>query len=120
MSFDNDATASPDSQAQPEQERGAAQPTRLAEGWFENVRDRDEHGERRGHHRRHWDEDDDDDDDHARGHSGRHGHHSRDHHGRDGGGERGGDLRADPNDANAPVPDNGVFNNKTRPKVEVQ
>jgi hypothetical protein len=76
------------------------QPTRLA-GWFENDWDHEHHGERR-HHGRHRDDDDDDDG------GERHGGHAG----------RGGP--ADPNAANAPVPDNGVFNGKARPKVEVQ
>jgi hypothetical protein len=96
-----DAVASPDAQSRsepaPAQEPGARRQTRLAEGFSENG------GERHGHHSRHWDNDDDDDDD--------------DHgHGRKGAANR----PADPNAANAPVPDNGVFNGKTRPKVEVQ
>jgi hypothetical protein len=80
------------------------QTTRVAEGVFDRFwghRER-HHEERHGHHGRHWREDDDDDD-------GRQAH------------RRGGANRtADPNAADAPVPDNGVFNNKSRPKVEVQ
>jgi|GEM_PF-7087758 len=94
-----DANAAPGAQSQ-------HQPTRLA-GWFDNVRDHEHHGERR--HR-----DDDDDDDDGERHSGHHGEHHGDR-------DRGGENRpADPNAANTPVPDNGVFNGKARPKVEVQ
>jgi Spy/CpxP family protein refolding chaperone len=103
-----EASASPVAQSQPL--------TRLA-GWFETIRDDDNHGERR-HHGRHSDDDDDDDDGdhHGRRHDGeRHGDRDGGHAG------RGGDNRsADPNAATTPVPDNGVFNGKTRPKVEVQ
>jgi hypothetical protein len=99
-----DAIATPGAQARREPaaapEPRATQPTRLAEGFLEKLRGRDHHGER------HADKDDDDDDDEDRG--GR--------HGRNGGANR----QADPNAANAPVPDNGVFNGKARPKVEVQ
>ncbi|MFO1150851.1 MAG: hypothetical protein U1E62_20950 [Alsobacter sp.] len=60
-----------------------------------------EHGGRRhhdGHHRRHAEDDDDEGD--------------------EGGSGGGGQPRmADPK---APVPDNGLFNGKTRPKVDVQ
>jgi len=91
--------------------------TRLA-GWFETIRDGDEHHGARRHHGRHWDDDDDDDD------GDRHGRrHHGDHHGdRDGGPSSRGGAKgpADPNAATTPVPDNGVFNGKTRPKVEVQ
>lgn len=97
-----DATAAPGAQS-------PQQTTRLA-GWFE-VGDREQHGERR-HHGRHRDDDDDDD---GERHGEHHGDRDRDHAG------RGSENRpADPNAANAPVPDNGVFNGKTRPKVEVQ
>jgi len=96
-----DANAAPGAQS--------PQPTRLA-GWFE-VGDREQHGERR-HHGRHRDDDDDDD---GERHGEHHGDRDRDHAG--GGGEN---RPADPNAANAPVPDNGVFNGKARPKVEVQ
>jgi hypothetical protein len=90
----------------------AKQPTRLA-GWFDNVWDHEHHGERR-HHGRHRDDDDDDD---GERHGERHGDRDRDG-GHDG---RGGENRpADPNAANAPVPDNGVFTGKARPKVEVR
>ena len=65
----------------------------------DHFRDGEDH---RGH-RHHWDDDEDDDDD---------GSASAD---------RGGANRsADPNAANAPVPDSGIFNGKARPKVEVQ
>jgi hypothetical protein len=57
-----------------------------------------EHGERKhGEHRRYAEEDEDDDD--------------------VGGGATAQPRPADPN---APVPDNGLFNGKARPKVEVQ
>jgi hypothetical protein len=100
-----DALASPNAQSRSEpalaQEPGARRQTRLAEGLFENRGEG--RGERHGHHARHWDNDDDDDDD-DRGHS-----------------RKGAENRpADPNAANAPLPDNGVFNGKSRPKVEVQ
>jgi hypothetical protein len=99
-----DAVASPDAQSRsepaPAQEPGAQHKTRLAEGVSENGGEG--RGERPGHRGRHWDNDDDDDDDHG--------------HGRKGAANR----PADPNAANAPVPDNGVFNGKIRPKVEVQ
>jgi hypothetical protein len=78
--------------------------------WLSWGRHHDEDGDdagrrhhRRGHH--HWDDDDDD-----RG-SARHSRNGR-------GSEA--NRPVDPNATNAPVPDNGVFNNKTRPKVEVQ
>ena len=91
---------------EPAQESRAEQPNRHAEAFLENFWGREHHGERHGHYARHSDDDDgEDDDDH-----GRHGH------GRNGGANR----PADPNAANAPVPDNGVFNGKARPKVEVQ
>ena len=100
-----DANAAPGAQS-------PQQPTRLA-GWFE-VGDREQHGERR-HHGRHRDDDD------GERHGGHHGDDDRD---RDRDGDhagRGGENRpADPNAANAPVPDNGVFNGEARPKVEVQ
>jgi hypothetical protein len=86
-----------------EQETNAQKPIRLAEGFLENFWGREHHGERHGHHARHSDDDDDDD-------------RGGDAHGRNGGANR----QADPNGANAPVPDNGVFNGKARPKVEVQ
>lgn len=68
-------------------------------------RDRDHHG--RKHHRDHHDDDDDDDDD--RGGRG------------DAGGEgRGGRMpTTGPTDPTTPVPDNGLFQGKARPKVEV-
>jgi hypothetical protein len=94
----------PGAQSQAAQEPRATQPTRLAEGFGENFWGREHHGERHGHHERHSEDDDDDDDRGGR------------KHGRNGGANR----QADPNAANAPVPDNGVFNGKTRPKVEVQ
>jgi len=80
-----------------------ARPVQLAHDFFDSWR-----GERHRH-------DDDDDQDEGRGRS--HGHHHGDHHGDR---ERVGDRPADPNAANAPVPNNGVFNGKARPKVEVQ
>jgi hypothetical protein len=71
--------------------------SRVAEGFFDHFGG----GEHESHHRHHWDEEDDDD-----------GSASDD---------RGGANRpADPNAANAPVPDSGVFNGKARPKVEVR
>ncbi|MFG1394847.1 hypothetical protein [Xanthobacter agilis] len=70
---------------------------RLAETTSKHKRDGD--GD---HDRRHRDDDDDDDDDDdARG-----------------GGS--GVLQSGPADPHAPVPDNGLFNGKARPKVEVQ
>ncbi|MEJ1157298.1 hypothetical protein [Prosthecomicrobium sp. N25] len=58
--------------------------------------------ERSAHERRHHDDDDDDD-------------------GRDRGGARRGDLSpTGPADPNAPLPQNGLFGGKSRPKVEVQ
>lgn len=72
-------------------------PGRMAEGFFDHFRG----GE---HHRHHWDRDDDHDDDDGSASA-------------DGGGAS---RPADPNAANAPVPDSGVFNGKARPKVEVQ
>lgn len=72
---------------------------RFAEGFFDRFRDGDGEHHR---HRHHWDDDDDDDDGSAAA---------------DGGGVN---RPADPNGANAPVPDSGVFNSKARPKVEVQ
>ena len=94
---------SPDDSASAETDRRSApswgdesRASRFAEGFFDHFRG----GER---HRHHWDDDDDDDDD---------GSASAD---------RGGANRpADPNAANTPVPNNGVFNGKARPKVEVQ
>jgi hypothetical protein len=59
-------------------------------------RDHDRHG--RDHHRDHHDDDEDDDDD----------------------GARGARMPATgPTDPSTPVPDNGLFQGKTRPKVEV-
>jgi hypothetical protein len=72
----------------------------------------DDHGWRRRHS--HHEEDDDDEDEGPR-HQGR--RHHDDDHDRDGG--RAGDRPADPNAANAPVPNNGVFSG-ARPKVEVK
>jgi hypothetical protein len=72
----------------------------------------------RGKHQRKHDNDDDDDEGHEnhRRHHDRHGDNDRDHKG----GDRSGSRQVDPNASNAPVPDNGVFNGKARPKVEVQ
>lgn len=56
-----------------------------------------EHGEHGRDHRRHAEEDDEDDDD-----------------------EGGGASQPRAADPSAPVPDNGLFNGKARPKVEVQ
>jgi hypothetical protein len=96
-----DATESPQTEA-----ARADESTRVAEGW--RFWEREGHGERDGHRRRHhqWREDDDDDDDGREGRK----HRSR------------GDANrpADPNSANATVPDNGVFNGKSRPQVEVK
>jgi hypothetical protein len=89
----------------PEHESRAQKPTLPAEAFLENFWGREHHGERHGHHARHSDDDEDDDDDHG-------GHR----HGRNGGAKG----QADPNAANTPVPDNGVFKGKARPKVEVQ
>jgi hypothetical protein len=94
------------SEPPPAQEPRAEQPTHLAQGFTENFWGRDHRGERQGHRERHADKDEDDDDDERGGRE----------HGRNGGANR----QADPNAANAPVPDNGVFNGKARPKVEVQ
>ena len=75
---------------------GDGAPFRVAD---DHRRDRERHHDR-DHHRRHHDDDDDDD----RG-------------GRNGRGDR---LPATgPTDPNAPVPDNGLFQGKARPKVEV-
>ncbi len=74
-------------------------PFRVA-GDHRRDRDRDHHG--RKHHRDHHD-DDDDDDDGARGE-----------------GRGGGRMPVTgPSDPTTPVPDNGLFQGKTRPKVEV-
>jgi hypothetical protein len=70
---------------------------RIAEGFFDRFRDAD--GEQ---HRHHWDDDDDDEDGSASA---------------DGGVQS---RPADPNGSNTPVPDSGVFNGQTRPKVEIQ
>lgn len=59
-------------------------------------------GDRHNDRRRHAEDDDDDDDDD------------------DEGGRRGAIPQAGPADPGAPVPDNGLFNGKARPKVEVQ
>lgn len=75
------------------------------------VADRDRGREHRKHerrHHRHHDDDDDDDDDRGRG-----------HHGRDRGEKRERLPATGPADPAAPVPDNGLFQGKTRPKVEV-
>lgn len=68
---------------------------RVAEG----RREHGHHGER--HHRRHHDDDDDDDHEGGRGRQPRL-------------------PQTGPTDPNAPVPDNGLFQGKQRPKVEVQ
>jgi hypothetical protein len=90
--------ASPSAEADhraPSWSDGDGRAPRLAEGFFDNFRG----GE---HHRHHWDDEDDDDEGSASD-------------------DRGGANRpADPNAANTPVPDSGVFNGKARPKVEVQ
>ena len=67
------------------------------------VADRDHRRreEARGHHRKHHDDDDDDD------------------HGRRGGDRAGRPGVTGPTDPAAPVPDNGLFQGKARPKVEV-
>ena len=75
---------------------------RTAEGFFDRFRGREDGEGHHGHHRHHWDDDDDDDGDSASANRG------------------GGNRPADPNSADAPVPDSGVFNGKARPKVEVQ
>jgi hypothetical protein len=71
------------------------------------VADRDHRRkhESRDHHRKHHDDDDDDDDD--------------DDHGGRGGGRAGRPDVTGPSDPAAPVPDNGLFQGKARPKVEV-
>ncbi|MCG5238019.1 hypothetical protein [Xanthobacter oligotrophicus] len=63
--------------------------------------------------------------DHERGRGDR--HNGRRHHAEDDddddedeGGRRGAIPQAGPADPGAPVPDNGLFNGKARPKVEVQ
>jgi hypothetical protein len=66
----------------------------------DNDRKHRRHGER--HDRHHDDDDDSDGDD---GHDGR---------------RAGAQRQADPNDPAKAVPDNGLFNGKVRPKVEVQ
>lgn len=76
-------------------------PIRFAEESHERRRD----GEHRG--RRHHDDDDDDDEDEGEDED-------------DEGGRRGAIPQAGPADPNAPMPDNGLFNGKARPKVEVQ
>lgn len=76
---------------------------RPADGRFQLAdRGRERHHDRDRHHaRRHHDDDDDDDDDGDRG--------------------RGPRLPVTgPTDPNAPVPDNGLFQGKARPKVEVR
>lgn len=71
-------------------------PHRMAEGFFDHFRSE--------HHRHHWDNDDNDDDDDGSASA-----------------DRGGASQpADPNAQSAPVPDNGIFNGKARPKVEVR
>lgn len=84
-----------------------------ADGHDGHHRRREEHSERRRHHdsrdhhgRRHHD-DDDDDDDHGNGR---------------GGSARGGTALSPtgPSDPSAPMPQNGLFGGKGRPKVEVQ
>jgi hypothetical protein len=98
---------SPDDSFSAQTERGAAPSSgrheghgaRFAEGFFDHFRG----DERHRHHRHHWDDDDDDDDD---------GSASAD--------RGGGNRPADPNAADKPVPDSGIFNGKARPKVEVQ
>lgn len=73
-------------------------------GHWQRLAERDRHGDRddvssKGRH--HDDEDDDDEDD-------------DDHRG------RGALPQTGPRDPNAPMPDNGLFQGKARPKVEVQ
>lgn len=65
-----------------------------------------EHKRDDAHNRHHSEDDDDDDDD------------DDDEDDRRGG--RGAMPQAGPTDPRAPVPDNGLFNGKARPKVEVQ
>jgi hypothetical protein len=93
-----DEATSPEAQSQSAPasapETQAARPLRLAEGFFENLWRGERHGERHGDERGERGDDDD-----------------------DGGATN---ASADPNAANAPVPDNGVFTGKARPKVEVQ
>lgn len=76
-------------------ETSEAAPFRVAD---DHRRDRDGGGEARKHHRDHDEEDDDDDDDGARGPR---------------------MPAAGPSDPSTPVPDNGLFQGKARPKVEV-
>ncbi len=98
------AADSPDV-ARPTPAPRADAPVRLAEGLLGHFWGHEEHGEHRGRHHR-WRDDDDDDGD---------GDGGRERHSR---GAASGP--ADPNPTNAPVPDNGVFTGKARPKVEVQ
>ena len=96
---DAPSSASPERRSLSSQDGEDSRSRRTAEGFFGQFRDGEDH---RGH-RHHWDDDEEDDDD---------GSASAD---------RGGANRpADPNGANAPVPDSGIFNGKARPKVEVQ
>jgi len=123
-----DPTASPDAQIQPApgpSEEAKEQPSPshgsdasnrshrqegFLQSWLGWDHRHDDDGDnsnrhhRHGHH--HWNADDDDDD-------------GGSHHARNDDGSRA-NRPADPNAASAPVPDNGVFNNKARPKVEVQ
>ncbi|MFG1364172.1 hypothetical protein [Xanthobacter versatilis] len=79
------------------EEATAPRPLRVAQ------KDRERGEDERHQGRRHHAEDDDDDDDDD-----------------DEGGRRGAIPQAGPADPGAPVPDNGLFNGKARPKVEVQ
>jgi ABC-type nickel/cobalt efflux system permease component RcnA len=94
-----------------------AQPA--VEGLTRLARDSDRDDEGRRRHHRDRDDDEDEDEGHHRHH--RHNDH-HDHHGDhdDHDGDRAGNRAVDPNPTNAPVPDNGVFGGKTRPKVEVK
>ena len=81
-------------------------PIRVAEGLLGRFWDRDGHDEYHGRHHR-WRDDADDGDGDGDG--------GRERHARGAS-----DRPADPNPSTAPVPDNGIFTGKARPKVEVQ
>jgi hypothetical protein len=87
-----------DSAAPPAAE--SEQDSRVADSFLERLWGRDHDGEGEARHSRQGRRDDGDDGQQAQG--------------------QGGEHRADPNAADAPVPDNGVFTSKARPKVEVQ
>ena len=88
----------------------ADDPIRVAEALLGRFWDRDGHDEYHGRHHR-WRDDADADDDAEDGD----GDGGREHHARGAS-----DRPVDPNPSTAPVPDNGIFTGKARPKVEVQ